>query len=58
MIFIIYNFEDKKEFIKIVTSIVGLFTTFGGAYLGAKISGDNARNLEIDRQNRERRKRF
>lgn len=54
MIFIIYNFEDKKEFIKIVTSIVGLFTTFGGAYLGAKISGDNARNLEIDRQNRER----
>lgn len=46
MIFIIYNFEDKKEFIKIVISIVGLFTTFGGAYIGAKISGDNAIKLD------------
>ena len=40
MIFIIYNYEYKKEFIKITISIVGLFATFGGAYLGAKISGN------------------
>ncbi|PTG22460.1 hypothetical protein, partial [Staphylococcus chromogenes] len=38
----------------IAISFVGVFATFGGAYLGAKISGDNARNLEIDRQNREK----
>lgn len=46
MIFIVYNYENKKEFIKITISIVGLFTTFGGAYLGAKISGNNAIKLE------------
>ena len=45
MIFIVYNYENKKEFIKITISIVGLFTTFGGAYLGAKISGNNAIKL-------------
>ncbi|MCD8763627.1 MULTISPECIES: hypothetical protein [Staphylococcus] len=45
MIFIIYNYEYKKEFIKITISIVGLFATFGGAYLGAKISGNNAIKL-------------
>ncbi|HDH4815966.1 TPA: hypothetical protein PI314_002744, partial [Staphylococcus aureus] len=38
----------------IAISFVSVFATFGGAYLGAKISGDNARNLEIDRQNREK----
>lgn len=46
MMFIIYNYENEKEFIKITISIVGLFTTFGGAYLGAKISGNNAIKLE------------
>ncbi|MGX0571828.1 H+/Cl- antiporter ClcA [Staphylococcus hominis] len=46
MIFIIYNYEDKKEFIKIVISIVGLFTTFGGAYVGAYLSGRNALYLK------------
>lgn len=46
MIFIIYNYEDKKEFIKIVISIVGLFTTFGGAYVGAYLSGRNALDLK------------
>ncbi|HDH4287645.1 TPA: hypothetical protein PI096_002623 [Staphylococcus aureus] len=29
----------------IAISFVGVFATFGGAYLGAKISGDNAREL-------------
>lgn len=29
----------------IAISFVGVFATFGGAYLGAKISGDNARKL-------------
>lgn len=42
------------ESLKIIISILALFCTVLGAYFGAKISGDNARNLEIDRQNREK----
>ncbi|WP_145449370.1 hypothetical protein [Staphylococcus hominis] len=50
MIFIIYNYENKKEFIKITISIVGLFTTFGGAYLGARVSAKYSAELERKRQ--------
>ncbi|MBM0753094.1 hypothetical protein QJ771_09330 [Staphylococcus epidermidis] len=41
----ITKFKNVKEILQIIISIVGLFATFGGAYLGAKISGDNARKL-------------
>ncbi|WP_162192345.1 hypothetical protein RGR08_04675 [Staphylococcus epidermidis] len=37
---------DFKDCLMISISFLGLFATFGGAYLGAKISGDNARTLE------------
>lgn len=37
----------------IAISFVGIFSTFGGAYLGAKISGDNALKIsEIERRER------
>ncbi|MGW7991059.1 hypothetical protein [Staphylococcus xylosus] len=39
------GFKNIKEVIPIIISIFGLFATFGGAYLGAKIAGDNARNI-------------
>ncbi|MBN6204447.1 hypothetical protein JZH61_11515 [Staphylococcus saprophyticus] len=38
---------------EIALLFLGLFATFGGAYLGAKISGDKARELEIDRRKNE-----
>lgn len=39
---------DFKDCLMISISFLGLFATFGGAYLGAKISGDNAReNMQI-----------
>lgn len=41
----ITKFKNVKEILQIIISIVGLFATFGGAYLGAKISGDNALKL-------------
>ncbi|PCR87963.1 hypothetical protein [Staphylococcus epidermidis] len=34
----------------IAISFVGVFATFGGAYLGAKISGENTQKLELKRQ--------
>ncbi|OHP57888.1 hypothetical protein HMPREF2627_09730 [Staphylococcus sp. HMSC061F10] len=37
------DFKNAKDTLTIFISIIGLFATFGGAYLGAKISGDNAR---------------
>lgn len=40
------DFKNAKDTLKILISIIGLFTTFGGAYLGAKISGNNAIKLE------------
>lgn len=39
--------------IEVSLLFLGLFATFGGAYLGAKIAGDNARGLEIDRRKNE-----
>mgnify|MGYP007039848905 CR=1 FL=1 len=42
----ITHFKNAKDTLKILISIIGLFTTFGGAYLGAKISGNNAIKLE------------
>lgn len=39
--------------VEISLLFIGLFATFGGAYLGAKIAGDNARELEIDRRKNE-----
>lgn len=47
------GFQNVKEILPIIISIFGLFATFGGAYLGAKISGDKARELEIDRRKNE-----
>lgn len=40
---ILIDFKNAKEVLPIIISIFGLFATFGGAYLGAKISGDKAR---------------
>lgn len=37
----IFNMELKDSF-SIVIAFIGIFATFGGAYVGAKISGDNA----------------
>lgn len=42
---ILRNNIEVIEIIKIVLSITALFSTFGGAYLGAKISGNNAIKL-------------
>ncbi|MEQ7789904.1 hypothetical protein [Staphylococcus nepalensis] len=39
--------------IEVSLLFLGLFATFGGAYLGAKISADNARNLEELKRKRE-----
>ena len=36
------NSENLYETLIIIISFVGIFATFGGAYLGAKIAGDNA----------------
>ncbi|MBF2227378.1 hypothetical protein K4O92_07515 [Staphylococcus epidermidis] len=44
----IISYLDPKHSItgySIAISFIGIFATFGGAYLGAKISGDNTRNL-------------
>ncbi|MBF2779943.1 hypothetical protein [Staphylococcus saprophyticus] len=51
----ILGFFDKKdlEIIKVCISLAAVFATFGGAYLGAKISADNARNLEELKRKRE-----
>ncbi|NHA36805.1 hypothetical protein C1O33_08600 [Staphylococcus schleiferi] len=54
LILLLQHAMNWIESLNIVISILALFCTFLGAYLGAKISGDNARNLEIDRQNREK----
>ncbi|WP_458543658.1 hypothetical protein, partial [Staphylococcus epidermidis] len=44
----IISYVDPKHSItgySLAISFVGVFATFGGAYLGAKISGENANNL-------------
>ncbi|WP_217971791.1 hypothetical protein [Staphylococcus xylosus] len=45
--FIFSTFNPTKAFdgFTIAISFAGLFTTFGGAYLGAKISGENSKEL-------------
>lgn len=40
---VLIDFKNAKEVLPIIISVFGLFATFGGAYLGAKISGENAR---------------
>ncbi|PTF57046.1 hypothetical protein [Staphylococcus chromogenes] len=52
LILLLQYFLNWIEGLKITISILALFCTFLGAYLGAKISGDNARTLEIEKQNR------
>lgn len=37
--------DNKLEAYTIAISFIGIFATFGGAYLGAKISGDKTREL-------------
>lgn len=52
----ITKFKNVKGILQIIISIVGLFATFGGAYLGAKISGENARenmNTQLESQKEE-----
>ena len=39
---------------QVAISFLGIFATFGGAYLGAKISGDNAKRLETMKRNQEK----
>ncbi|PIH33266.1 hypothetical protein [Staphylococcus epidermidis] len=50
--YIISYFDPKHSITgySIAISFVGIFATFGGAYLGAKISGENTRKLELKRQ--------
>ena len=43
--------ENKLEGYTIAISFIGIFATFGGAYLGAKIAGDNARNIYEKQKN-------
>lgn len=45
----IFNME-LKDSLSLIIAFIGIFTTFGGAYLGAKISGENALH-NIKRQN-------
>lgn len=47
---------EYKDKIMMCISFAGLFATFGGAYLGAKISGDNARKLYEYQKNEENKK--
>ncbi|MES3642360.1 hypothetical protein ABFV69_11485 [Staphylococcus saprophyticus] len=41
--------KNKLQGYTIAISFVGIFATFGGAYLGAKISGENASKLSKKR---------
>lgn len=43
--------DNKLEAYTLAISFVGIFATFGGAYLGAKIAGDNARDLYEHQKN-------
>lgn len=45
--------DNKLEAYTIAISFIGIFATFGGAYLGAKISGDKTRELyEVQKEDR------
>lgn len=50
----IFNMTSITDSIQIILTFVGVFSTFLGAYLGAKLSGDKA--LEISREEREEQK--
>lgn len=39
------DFKNAKDTLTIIISIIALFTTFGGAYIGAKVSGEDAIKL-------------
>lgn len=56
----ILGFFNKKdlEIIKVCISLATVFATFGGAYFGAKISGDNALKLKEKEINYERKKEY
>ena len=43
--------KNKLEGYTIAISFIEIFATFGGAYLGAKIAGDNARNIYEKQKN-------
>lgn len=47
----IFNME-LKDSLSILIAFISIFTTFGGAYLGAKISGENA--IKLNRYNNKR----
>lgn len=49
----IFNME-LKDSLSLIIAFVSIFATFGGAYLGAKISGDNAKRLENMKRKREK----
>lgn len=51
--FVLSNIDpnNKLEAYTLAISFVGIFATFGGAYLGAKIAGDNARDLYEHQKN-------
>lgn len=48
----IFNME-LKDSLSLIIAFIGIFTTFGGAYLGAKISGENAIKLNDYNNKRE-----
>ncbi|WP_326515117.1 hypothetical protein [Staphylococcus hominis] len=51
----IFNME-LKDSLSILIAFISIFTTFGGAYLGAKISGEENIKLEEQRQSKEYKK--
>lgn len=59
LLYILGLFDEKDlEIIKVCISFTAIFATFGGAYWGAKISGDNALNLKEKEINYERKKEY
>lgn len=48
-----FSNDGRESFIAAIT-FFSIFATFGGAYLGAKISGDNAKRLETMKRNQEK----
>ncbi|WP_270671265.1 hypothetical protein [Staphylococcus hominis] len=47
--------NEFNEYFTMIISTISIFATFGGAYLGAKISGDNSRKL-YEQQRKEKEK--
>ncbi|WP_017722445.1 MULTISPECIES: hypothetical protein [Staphylococcus] len=59
LFYILCIFNEKSlEIIKVCISFTAIFATFGGAYWGAKISGDNALNLKEKEINYESKKEY